>query len=82
MTGLLPASLASFLNSHNLVFLSEVVGAIAVSFLLLLLGTREVVRGRLGGETGEQRRHLLNAISLTLSIVVAVVIVERFLLLK
>jgi hypothetical protein len=82
MTALLPSRLATYLQAHGLVDLSQIIGVIAVTFLLLLLATREVVRDRAGSSENDQHRHLYNAISLTLCIVVGVVIIERFLLLK
>jgi hypothetical protein len=82
MTALLPAQLASFLNAQGLVFLSELIGAIGISSLIILLGAREALRGRIGDDGRDDRRHLLNAMSLSLSIILGVVIIERFLLLQ
>lgn len=82
MTSLLPDGIASWLGRNDLSFLSEIIGAICVPLLLALLILREAQRARHRDAGSDQKLRALDATTAPLIIVVATIIIERFLLFK
>lgn len=82
MTAFFPSYVARFLAAHSTVADSVVTGSIGVTLLISLLIAREIARTTGERDIARTRLRGMDAVTVPLIVVIAVVIAERFLTLK